>query len=102
MDFIQNFRPTCKAQLLQVALWYHKGDVEKAQQMVDFYVKNMELPDYEPQPMSWQENTKNTVNGLMEWLKENRDTLESGVQFVRDLMGKTRQSSNATPLPEIN
>lgn len=105
MDFIQKFRPTSKAQLLQVAMWYHRGDIEKAQQMVDFYAKNMELPDYDPVPKSWQESTKETVNGLIGWIKENQDTLTQGYQFIREMV--TSRSlppveAPVAPLPEIN
>lgn len=108
MEFIQNFRPTSKAQLLQVAMWYHKGDTEKAQQMVDFYTKNMDLPDFDPAPPTWQENTKNTINGFMGWIKENQDTLAQGYQFIQEVVARrglppiTTPTEPVNPLPSIN
>lgn len=108
MEFIQNFRPTSKAQLLQVAMWYHRGDTEKAQKMVDFYTKNMELPDYDPVPPTWQESTKNTINGLIGWVKENQDTLAQGYQFIQEVVSRrglppiSTQAEQVTPLTPIN
>ena len=56
MDVIQNFVPTSKAQLLQVAMYFNKGNIEKAQEMFDFYAKNLDLPDFDPvQPTLMQQ-----------------------------------------------
>ena len=48
MEFIQNYVPTSKAQLLQVAMYFNKGDIAKAQEMFDYYSKNLNLPDFDP------------------------------------------------------
>ena len=107
MEFIQTFRPTSKAQLLQVALWFHKGDIGKAQEMVDYYAKNIDLPDFDPVQPNWMDNSKAAVNGIMGWIKENQDTLAQGYEFIRQIVQNRGAlppvtQETATPLPPIN
>lgn len=110
MEFIQSFIPTSKAQLIQVAMWYHKGDVQKAQEFVDFYTKNMELPDFDPVAPSFVEQVKSSATGLFAWLKENQGDLVQGWQFVqgiiknRGVMTTALDSAGAAAeaLPPIN
>ena len=87
MDFIQTFIPTSKAQLIQVAMWYHRGDTQKAQQMVDFYTSNMpNLPDTEPiQPTFFQQATQ-SAKGFYQWVKENQGDLVQGYQVIQSII----------------
>lgn len=106
MNFIQNYRPTSKAQLLQVALWYHNGDTKKAQEMVDYYTNNIQLPDFDPIPQTWQQNTAQTVNSVLGWIKENQDTLVQGYQFIQGVIANKGAVPTIVPteaaLPPIN
>lgn len=108
MDFIQHFRPTSKIQLIQVCMWFHKGDVEKAQQMFDFYTKNVDLPDTDPVPPSWMDNTKKTVTDILGWARENQDTIAQGYDFIRSLIQNRSlppigtDTPPSAPLPPIN
>ena len=86
MEFIQSYVPTSKAQLLQVSMFLSGGDINKAQEYFDFYSKNLSLPDFDPVAPTWQQNTANTVNGIMDWLKNNQDTLVQGYQFVQTII----------------
>lgn len=86
MEFIQSFIPTSKAQLIQVAMWYHHGDVKKAQEMVDFYTHNMKLPDFDPVEPTLMEQVKTNASGLFNWLKENQGDLVQGWQFVQGII----------------
>ena len=103
MNFLQNFTPTSKMQLLQVCMWYNKGDTKKAQEMFDFYANNVTLPDVEPIPPTWQQNTANTVNSFLSWFKENQDTLVQGYDFIRSVIAKRNALPEpVTPIPPIN
>ena len=87
MDFIQSFVPTSKAQLIQVSMWYHRGDIEKAQEMVDFYTKNMpNLPDQDPQPLTFMQQAKDSAKGLFSWIKENQNDIMNGYNFIQTLI----------------
>ena len=108
MEFIQNFVPTSKAQLLQVAMYFNNGDVEKAQKMVDFYSKNLELPDFDPVAPSFMQQVKQTAGGLFDWIKENRGDIIDGYQLISSIISNKGISAAAeateavAELPEIN
>lgn len=95
MEFVQNYVPTSKAQLLQVAMFFSGGDTKKAQEFFDFYNQNLSLPDFDPVAPTWQQNTANTVNGIMDWLKNNQETLVQGYQFVQTII------ANRGALPSV-
>lgn len=86
MEFIQSYVPTSKAQLLQVAMWYHKGNVEKAQEMFDFYSKNLNLPDFDPISPTFMQKMKGNVSELYAWIKENQSDLIQGYQFIQSII----------------
>ena len=105
MDLLKNFVPTSKAQLIQVAMYMNKGDVAKAQEFFDFYAKNLDLPDFEPQPQSFMEQIKDNASGLFSWIKENQSDLIQGYQFIHGIIknnGEVPTVVEETPLPPIN
>lgn len=106
---IQAIRPTSKATLKMQCLFACKGDIDEAMKLYDYFAKDMpELPDYEPVAPTWMDNTKETVNGLMGWLKENQDTLAQGYEFIRNVIQRRgmppvgEPTGTGTPLPDIN
>jgi hypothetical protein len=107
MEFIQSYIPTSKAQLIQVAMWYHKGDVQKAQEMVDFYTKNMSLPDFDPVSPTFMQQLKTNASDVFTWVKENQSDIVQGYQMIYSIIknkGALHIASDATaePLPPIN
>lgn len=106
---IQAIRPTSKATLKMQCLFACKGDIDEAMKLYDYFAKDMpELPDYEPVAPTWMDNTKETVNGLMGWLKENQDTLAQGYEFIRNVIQRRgmppveEPTGTGAPLPDIN
>ena len=107
MEFIQNYVPTSKAQLLQVAMWYHKGDVQKAQEMVDFYTKNLDLPDFDPIAPTFMQQVRSNASDFFSWMKENQGDLVQGYQFIQSIIKNKGEIvgnplSEGSPLPSIN
>lgn len=106
MEFIQSYIPTSKAQLLQVAMWYHKGDIQKAQEFVDFYIKNMSLPDFDPVQPTFMQQIKSNASGFYGWIKENQNELVQGYQLIYSIIKNKGAlptvTSEAAPLPPIN
>lgn len=101
MEFIQTFRPTSKIQLKQVCNWYCNGDLKKAQEMYDFYARDLDLPDNEPVPPTWIDHAKNFLG----WAKENQNELAQAYGFVRSIIenkGKLPPLTADVPLPPIN
>ena len=109
MEFIQNFVPTSKAQLIQVAMYYNKGDIQKAQEMVDFYSKNLNLPDFDPVAPTFMQQVKNGASDIFTFIKENQEYLVQGYQMIYSVIKNkgalpiTPEAPAAgTPLPPIN
>ena len=107
MEFIQNYVPTSKAQLLQVAMYFNKGDIQKAQEMFDFYARNLDLPDFDPIQPTFMQQVKSGASDLFSWIKENQGDIVNGYQFVQSVIankGVLPPVSDVTdePLPDIN
>ena len=105
MEFIQNYVPTSKAQLIQVAMYMNKGDVQKAQEFVDFYAKNLDLPDFDPVSPTFMQQMKSGVSDLYAWIKENQSDIVQGYQFIQGIVknkGIVPIVEAETPLPPIN
>lgn len=96
MEFIQNYVPTSKAQLLQVAMYFCKGDTAKAQEMFDFYAKNLSLPDFDPIQPTLMQQVKTGATGLYSFLKDNQGDIAQAYQFVYSLI----KNKGAMPLAE--
>lgn len=105
MDLVGMIRPTSKAALKQQCLFLSNLDVEKAEKMYDFLIKDMEeIPAVEPASRSFMQNFGDQANGVVGWLRENKDVLGQGVDFVRGLIAarKGGVAPASEPLPPIN
>lgn len=104
----QGIKATSKNSLKWQCLYCAKGDLKEAKELYDFLASDMpDLPDFDPVPLTWQQNTAQTVNGIMGWLKENQGTLAQAYDFIQGII-KNRGIPSATPaapsveLPPIN
>ena len=98
-------KPTSKSALKQQCLFMANLDVEKAERMYDFLVKDMDgIPDVEPASRSFMQNFGEQANGVVAWLRENRDMIGDGVDFIRGIISSRKGGPKppATPLPPIN
>ena len=107
MEFIQNFVPTSKAQLLQVAMYLNAGNVAKAQEFVDFYAKNLDLPDFDPIAPTFMQQLKNNAADIYSWVRENQGDIVQGYQFIQSIIKNKGQIvppsiETGSPLPNIN
>ena len=96
MEFIRSYIPTSKAQLIQVAMWYYNGSVEKAQEMVDFYTKNMQLPDFDPIAPTFMQQVKSNASDIYGWIKENQGDIVQGYQLIYSII----KNKGALPVGE--
>ena len=106
MEFIQNYVPTSKAQLLQVAMFFNKGDVGKAQEMFDFYARNLDLPDFDPIAPTFMQQVKSNASDFFSWIKENQGDIVQGYEFIRSAIANRGSLPVSDvpqePLPDIN
>ena len=88
--------PTSKAALKNQCLLIAQGDLARAKEIYDYYTDGLdELPAFDPVPPTWQESTKETVNGIMGWLQNNGGTIVDGVNYIRGLLGKGATAGEA-------
>lgn len=93
-------KPTSKATLKSTCLLISNGDVEKAERLYDFYVKDMpDLPAFDQPEPTWVDNTKSTLNGLFSFLGEHKDGLSQGYEIIRSILNA--RGSNLPPLGGI-
>lgn len=107
LEMIQGIKPTSKATLKLQCLFCCKGDIDEAKKLYDFFASDMpNLPDYDPPPTTWMDNTKDVANGVFGWLKENQDTLVQGYEFIRNIVNNKTlppvTPPTESPLPPIN
>lgn len=105
----QGVRATSKSSLKLQCLFCAKGDLKEAKELYDFFASDMpDLPDYDPVPPTWQQNTVQTINGIMDWVKENQGTLSQAYDFISGIVRKrgipptAAPEPPAAPLPPIN
>lgn len=94
-------KPTSKSALKQQCLYLCNLNVEKADKMYDFLIKDMkEIPDVEPDSKSFIQTFGEQANGVLVWFRENQDIIKQGADFFRGLFSKKTPPS--APLPPIN
>ena len=94
----QGIKATSKNSLKWQCLYCAKGDLKEAKELYDFLASDMpDLPDFDPVPLTWQQNTAQTINGIMDWLKENQGTLAQAYDFFQGII---KRRGTATPVAD--
>lgn len=95
-------KPTSKATLKQQCLILCNLDIDRAERMYDFLIKDLEnIPSVEPDQKSFVQSFGDSANSILAWFRENQDILSQGVDLVRSFSSKGKVAS--TPiLPQIN
>lgn len=101
---IPNIHPTSKVALKQQCLLISKGDLDVANKLYDFMIKDMEdLPTFDVQQPTIIQQVKDTVGQGFGWIKENQNEIMQGVEWVRSMFGKGGNiPPSGTPIPPIN
>lgn len=99
---LRALNPTSKTALKNQCLLISQGDLQKAKELYDFYIDGIEdIPATDPIPPTWQQNTMNTVNGIMAWLQNNSGTIVDGVNYIRSLMGRAAVQAAEETVEEV-
>lgn len=101
MEKVAMIKPTSKSELKQSCLMLANLDVDKAERMYDFLVKDMqEIPEVPPAQKSFVTNFGEQATGVLGWFRENEDVFVKGFEFVQRIISAKRPAG--TPLPPIN
>ena len=102
---IPRLNPTSKASLKQQCLLLANGDMEKAERLYTFMIKDMEdIPSIDPVPPTTMQQFKDGALNTMAWLKENKNDIIDWVGFIQGMVGKGGGGTmpNGPALPPIN
>ena len=101
---IAMINPTSKAALKRECLYLSNLDVDKAEKMYDFLVKDMpNIPEVEPASKPFIQNFGEQASGVFGWLRENQDMIGQAVDFVKGIISSRKGGTPpTTPLPPIN
>ena len=113
MSMLSSYRPTSKSSLKLFCLTSTKGNVAQASELYDFMTRDIEtLPDFDPVPPTWIDNTKQAVGGIFDFVRENKDGIAQVYDIVRGVLasrgknlppiGDTAAEAVAESLPPIN
>ena len=104
LEQIAMIKPTSKAALKQQCLYLSHLDVDKAQKMYDFLIKDMEeIPAIDAAQKSFIENFGEQASGIFGWLRENQDMIGQGVDFIKGIVSRRGLAkTGSAPLPTIN
>ena len=97
--------PTSKVALKTSCLRACGNDIEKAEKLYDFFVKDLqEIPDFDPVPPTLFEQAKSTVGDLFGWVENNQDKLVGAFQLIQQIRGggaiaPTQPPVGVPPLP---
>lgn len=103
---ISALKPTSKASLKMQCLIISRGNVKEAKELYDFYSSDMQaLPDFDVEPPTWTQNAKESAIGIFNFMKENKEDIMQGIDFIRSILSKNGAIPTVeTPqaLPPIN
>lgn len=105
MEQIAKINPTSKAALKQQCLYLAALDVEKAEKMYDFLIKDMEdLPSMDAAQKTFIENFADQAKGIFAWIQENKDSIGEALSYLRRIIPARRGGAvpPTTPLTPIN
>lgn len=100
-EMIANMRPTSKATLKQMCLLAANGDLEKAQNIYDYMIKDMEdMPLFDtPQPSVMQQ-VKQGIGETMQWLGQNQEEIFVWADLLKGMFSKNG-NSGASSVPNV-
>lgn len=91
--------PTSKVSLKTSCLRACGNDIEKAEKLYDFFVKDLEeIPDFDPVPPTLFEQAKSTVGDLFGWVENNQDKLAGAFQLIQQFRGGGAVTAGQPPV----
>ena len=114
MNMIRMIQPTSKMAISQQCLLIAKGDIDEAKKLRDYFADVMpELPVVDQPAPTWDDNIKDTLNGILSWGGEHQQGLLQLYEIIRNMTGgklppltlpgmAAEVEAPAAPLPPIN
>lgn len=100
LAMLDNVQPTSKSSLKFQCLQIANGNIREAKELYEYLTADIDLPDFDPVKPTFLQSTKNAADGILGWIRDNKDALAEGYEFIRGFI--PNKSSSGTPLPPIN
>lgn len=82
---MRGIKTTSKLSLKLSCLAISNGDIEKADRMYEYFVKDMQLPDIDPVPPTTFQQVKETAGTIFGWVKDNKDEVSQAINMIQTL-----------------
>lgn len=99
--------PTSKMSLKASCMKACGNDVEKAERLYDFFIKDIkDIPDFDVAPPSTFEQIKGIAGDVFGWVEQNQDKLIGAYNFIQSMRGGATISpaggppAGVPPIPE--
>jgi hypothetical protein len=87
---------TSKDALKRSALMMCDGDIKKATEIYEFFMKDVEnMPDFDTPPAPFIEQAKSTVGEVFGFFDQNKDKIISAIDLIKSMRG----GGGAPPIP---
>lgn len=95
--------PTSKVSLKASCIRACEGDIEKAEKLYEFFVKDLtNLPDFDIAPPSVFDQAKDMIGNAFSWLDNNQEKIAGYYQLFQQLRnggGLPAELPNVPPIP---
>lgn len=104
LAMLDNIQPTSKTSLKMQCLQLSKGNVKDAAELYDYLTAGIDtLPDFDPVKPTFLQSTKIAADGILNWVKENKEPISEGIDFIKGIISKRAAATSAkAPLTPIN
>lgn len=102
-DMIPMINPTSKVALKQQCLIIANGDIEKADKIYAYMIKDMEdLPMFDAPVASKLQQTKEAMLQGWHWINENQENIGNWIGIIKSMFNKGGGGTPNVPIPPIN
>lgn len=98
---LKGIRTSSRLSLKMSCLAVANGDLKKAEELYDFFAKDMVLPDTDPIPTSTFQQVKETAGNIFGWFNEHQDDVSRAFNFFQSMRGGT-PITNAPVTPPLD
>lgn len=103
-DMISAITPTSKSTLKIQCLLITNGDIDKAERLYNFLIKDLdELPATEPPQPTTMAQIKDGATSIFGWVNDNQDNIAGWINIIKGMFSKNAPTAQVTtPIPDIN
>ncbi len=99
LAMLDQVQPTSKSSLKFQCLKIAEGNIKEAAELYEYLTADLDLPDFDPVKPTFLQSTKTAADGILGWIRDNKDSLIEGYEFLKGFIPKKTPNN---PLPPIS